>query len=150
MGEQLVRVSVTGAGQRGAAPDLDAGLMLAEPLSLVGIEAGKVEETQGSSVDVVAAFVVGQFSAVQVPVGHVVGRIAQNVEVWHYPVHEIHPPLVDEVPGIGGDHTVRLQALGPPVEQIVRTWASLQGDKAQVVGARDQDVGLGGPLPVAG
>src|SRR5215203_6376039 len=89
MGEQLVRVSVTGAGQRGAASDLDASLMLAEPLSVVGIEAGKVEETQGSSVDVVAAFVVGQLSAVQVPVSHVVGRIAQNVEVWHYAVHEI-------------------------------------------------------------
>src|ERR671911_727654 len=49
VGEQLVRVSVAGAGQRGAAPDLDAGLMLAEPLSVVGIEAGEVEETQGSS-----------------------------------------------------------------------------------------------------
>jgi hypothetical protein len=107
-----------------------------------------VEEGERPPVDREALVQEFEPAAVKVPVGDVVRLVTQQrrrgKEAWY----EVDPPLVDHQALNWTDPTVVSQALLPPREQTLRVRPLPQGDEAEVVCARDEDVLLARTLAV--
>src|SRR5205814_725830 len=97
--------------------------------------------------DLVARARPGDATFVEVPVGHVVDGIAQDVggEVGGQKVQE---PLVEEQLFLGRDEAVAAQAFLPPLDE--GTGGRAEGDEAEVVDAGGGDVGEGGLAAIGG
>ncbi len=85
----------------------------------------------------------------QVPVGHVVGLVAENRGALEQARHEVDPFLIDEQPLGNVDAAVVDQALMPPREETPSFGGVGEADEAQVVGAGAQDGLLVGDESVA-
>ena len=121
--------------------EVDAVLMLGQRVGPVRAVAAEVQEAHGLAGDrrVASVTVDLQGACVEVPVGDVVRRIAQQVGLGPDAGHEVDPLLVDEAARRRVDDAVGLQALRPPVEQLVGGPRAAEADEAEVVGARDED-----------
>ncbi len=149
--QQQPRVLGADPRQRLRAGHLDPVLVLAERGRGRRVEAAEVEEAERLPVDEVASPRPRLEPAHrQVPVGDVVGGVAEDVGPRPDSRHEIDPALVDETPFVGFDQAVVLEPLRPPGEQLVGDLAVAERDEAEVVGAGDQDVLFGGLAAVAG
>ena len=147
--EQALGVALADLAQRRAVTELDAVLVLAEQVRLGGVEAAEVKEAQRPAVDGPAVVSALDLARGEVPVGDVVAGVAQDMKARHEARGEVHPALVDEEAALRRDDAVGGQPLAPPVQQLVGVRARRQADEAEVVGARDEDVGLAGLQPVA-
>jgi hypothetical protein len=91
-----------------------------------------------------------EVTAVQVPVGDVVLRVAHDRTIGYEPRREIEPALVDEEALQRIDSAVVQEALAPPPQQRVRLLARAERDVTEVVDTREQDVDLARALAVIG
>ena len=135
------RLGVVGeqGGEVRARRDLDAVLVLGEQIRPRGVEAGEVEEGQRLAVDAPAVRRAGDVAALEVPIGEVQGRGAQDGQVADQARRQVHPLLVGEQAGGEVDAAVEAQLLGPPVEQVEDLRLGPHGRKAEIEGARLQD-----------
>ena len=147
--EKQLAIVVAQSAQHGVGGELDPVLVLGKPERVARVIATEVKEAKRASVDGHVVAVAREGPRVQVPVGDVVTRVAQEMDARHHARHQVDPALVDEVAAVRVDDAVGAQALGPPVEELVRRCAVAERDEAQVVGPGDQDVGLAGLLAVA-
>ena len=79
----------------------------------------------------------------QVPVGHVVAGVPQNVGLFDEHRRHVHPTLIGEHVAGDVDSTMGAQAIGPPVDEAVRVGIGTSRKKAEVIdpGLHDGVVG---------
>ena len=117
------------------------GLVLAEHSGVLVVEAAEVEEAQGGVGDhPLALGGAADRPGVQVPVGDVEAGVSQEVKVRGHTGNQVDPTLVDEETPLGVQDAVGLQALSPPVQELVGELPRLHADEAEVVCAGDEDV----------
>src|SRR5579871_3401954 len=120
--------------------------MLGKEVGRIGRISTEVEEPQGRAPSEVVAVLLAQITMIEIPVGDVVSRVAQDEDLkqsWD----KIDPTLVDKPHLFGIDIAFAAQADLPEVEQVV--CRSGHGDEAEVVRARSENGRLIGHLAVS-
>ena len=84
----------------------------------------------------------------QVPVGYVVTRVAQDPHILEKAWYQVHPPLIDEKSAGQINNAVVIEAILPPPEEFEGILANADSDEPEVIGAGSQDVEFAGLFSV--
>lgn len=120
----------------------EAVLILRDELRPLEVVAAEVEEAQGHVAHPPGAVPLRQRAVGEVPVGHVVARIAQDLHPRQEGRGEVHPALIHEQPLIHLVQAPAVEAARPPVEERQGALVEREAEEAQVVDARQQDLPL--------
>jgi hypothetical protein len=114
-------------------------LVLAQDVREIRVVTAEMEKTQLLAVYRVTIALPGQDTAVEVPIGNIKSRIAQNV-VFKQARHEVDPTLIGKAHSSWIDHTFPPQTSGPPIQKglALRSYR----DETQIVNSRAQNIAL--------
>ncbi len=140
--KKLVAVLLQEVVEIGEVRRLVAVLMLGDQPRFLGIEPAEVEKTEGPAVDGVSGRPLLNVAVAQVPVGDVVTGVPVDRHAFEQAGRQIHPALVHEKPAARIDPALIVEAALPPAQETKSRQAPPEGDEAEIVGSRLQDLPL--------